>query len=192
MAVALWLGLSVSAAIAADGGRLQPLSAREFNRPALAAEEALRIATPEVRRVDFHRAQGFRWRSPSRVPVTVVSLLVQRDGRPPQCVLALQDGPEPMLVPALAGDADMPWSCEDEPALTLADVDGDGRAELIALYPHAAPSGERFQLPLVLRRTAGTPPAALDDARTRRLRESGRLPTTLAEAVRLLREDRSR
>lgn len=95
--------------------------------------------------------------------------------------------PDCALFNALAPDADMPWSCEGEPAVQFADVDGAAGLDVVALYPFRAPSGARFTWPLVPTCRKQGSVHALDVARTVWLRAQAtqRPVRTRATAVRL-------
>lgn len=161
IAMAVWL-----AAGAAAAAGLVPLPEREFNALAQRAEKQLREQMHQPLQVELHRRQGFQLQGP---PMAIASLMALPESGPAHCVLALEQAGPLQTLDALAEDREQPWSCEGEPALTLADVDGDGAGDLLVLYPYRPPSNEVFMLPLVLRRQASG--FTLDAGRTRWLRE---------------------
>jgi hypothetical protein len=180
----LWIAIAAAwCAGAAAAASLAPLTEREFNAVALRAESQLRQQMKPPLRVEFHRRQGFRLQGAA--PAAIVSLLAWPDSGPAHCVLATEQAGQLQTLDALAEDGDQPWSCEGEPALTLADVDGDGEPDLLVLYPYRAPSNDRFMLPLVLRGHAGPLRFVLDAERTRWLRE--RPPQDLKQMRQALR-----
>jgi len=184
-----WLKGAAPAALLALAGAaaaapLVPLPTREFNAAALRAESQLRVQAGQPLRVEFHRAQGFR----SAGGTIIVSLLAWPEGGAARCVLALEQGGAPQLIDALAEDQGQPWSCDGEPALAAADVDGDGAEDLLVLYPYRPPSNERFMLPLLLRQQAAHGGFALDAERTRWLRQGARLPADLKQMRQTLRD----
>jgi hypothetical protein len=98
-------------------------------------------------------------------------------------------------VDALAGEADTPpWSCEGEPALRVADLDGDGCPEVLAQYRLRPPSGDVFDWAVVLRcDPAATPALAFDAERSARWRAAllgPAAPRTLRAAEALLKKAR--
>jgi len=174
--MAVWL---VAGAAAAAG--LVPLPEREFHALAQRAEKQLRAQMHQPLEVELHRRQGFRLQGPP--PVAIASLMALPESGPAHCVLVLEQAGQLQTLDALAEDREQPWSCEGEPALTLADVDGDGAGDLLVLYPYRPPSNEVFMLPLVLRRQAAG--FTLDVERTRWLRE--RPPADLKQMRQALR-----
>lgn len=177
--VLLLLGLLLCrAALAAS---LVPLPEREFSALGLRAESRLQLRADGPMRVEFHRRQGFRWQGEGGRTAALLSLMVLPEGAAPRCLLVIEQGGGLDLVDALAGDAGQPWSCDGEPALGQADVDGDGVADLLALYPYRPPSGERFMLPLVFTYRPAAGRFELDASRTASLRTARRLPGTLKE-----------
>jgi hypothetical protein len=181
--VAMAAGLAAGVAAAAG---LVPLPAREFDALAQRAEAQLRTELKPPLQVEWHRRQGFRLPGPP--PVEVASLMAWPESGRAHCVLALDQGGRLQVLDALAEDREQPWSCDGEPALTLADVDGDGAGDLLVLYPYRPPSNEVFMLPLVLRwQAAGF---TLDAGRTRWLRE--RPPADLRQMRQALRRYPSR
>jgi hypothetical protein len=173
--------LLAGACTTAQAASLTPLPEREFNAAALRAESQLRLQMNQPLRVAFHRRQGFRWQGEGRRTATVVSLMALPEGGPARCVLAVERRGQLQVLDALATDAGQPWACDGEPALSLADVDGDGASDLLALYPFRPPSNEVFQLPLVLHHRPDKGDFELDSARTRWLRDSGQLPATVQQ-----------
>jgi hypothetical protein len=174
-----FLLLLAAAGAGAQAASLTPLAEREFNAVALRAETQVRRDLNQPMQVEFHRRQGFRWQGEGARTAALVSLWVMPQGGQPRCVLAIEGEGLLQTLDALAGDAQQPWSCDGEPALSLADVDGDGTPELLVLYPYRPPSNEVFQLPLVLRYQPAPARFELDAARTQWLRDGGQLPSDL-------------
>ncbi|MED5619872.1 hypothetical protein [Ideonella sp. BN130291] len=179
--------LLASLCTTAQAASLSPLAEREFNAVALRAESQVRHEMNQPLQVQFHRDQGFRWRGEGARSAAIVSLLVMPEGQPAHCVLAVEREGRLQTLDALATDAQQPWSCDGEPALTLADVDGDGAPDLLVLYPYRAPSNDTFQLPLVLRHRQDKGDFELEAERTRWLREGHRLPATLVQMKQALK-----
>jgi len=180
MRASCWVRAAIAAAASivaagAAAGSLKPLDSRSFNALAWRAESQLQQQAAQVLRLEFHRGQGFAWRGEEGRHARVVSLRVQAEGQPAACVLAFEQRGRLQLVDARAGDAEMPWACEGEPAMTLADVDRDGLSDLLVLYPYRAPSGAEFQLPLVLRHRGEQAGVVTDEARTQWLREPAQM-----------------
>lgn len=174
------LGLLVGAAVSAcaSTAALVPLPTDEFEPAALRAETQWRHQVDQSMRVDFHRQQAFRWQGagPSHA-ATIVSLVAWPDSGAAHCALALEQNGQRHAFDALAADADQPWSCDDAPAITSVDVDGDRVPDLLVLYPYRAPSGERFMLPLVFVYQPAQGALVVDEARTAALR-ARRQPVT--------------
>jgi hypothetical protein len=160
----------LSCMAAAASPVLTPLSRDDFTAVALRAETEWRHQLDRAMQVDFHRSQAFRWQGDAHAPARIVSLEALPEGEMPRCALAVEQGGHLSLQDALGPDASQPWSCDGEPSITSADVDGDGVADLLVLYPYRAPSGDRFMLPLVFVYQPGRSSLVLDEARTQQLR----------------------
>ncbi|MFZ5544566.1 MAG: hypothetical protein ACOZJZ_13480 [Pseudomonadota bacterium] len=184
----LWAAWAAALCGSAAAASLAPLAPRDLDALALRAASQVRLDTKEALRMEFHRRQGFRWQGGPHGSADLVSLAAwPPGGGAARCVLAVAQRGQLLTVDALAGDSGQPWSCDGEPALGLADVDGDGSADVLALYPYRPPSNERFMLPLVLRYEPGQGRFVLDAARTAWLRAEGRLPADLRRMKQLLR-----
>ncbi|MEY4561530.1 MAG: hypothetical protein RLZZ618_807 [Pseudomonadota bacterium] len=186
------LVLAVNSASAAERPRntssVQRLPRPAFDALAAKAEAKLRERVKEPMFIEFDRAQSFRF-GPAADSTQLLSLSwTPRNGGGTHCVIHLARGKQLLAVDVLEPDLDMPWTCDDPPAVKIVDVDGDGCLDVLAIYPFRPPSNERFPLPIVLTCTLDGKNHQLDVERTNWLRTpTGKHPTdTLAQALRSL------
>jgi hypothetical protein len=188
-AAALAALLALSAAPGPAGAQTQRLSDDVFSPLALKAETALRERIGRPMRVEFHRAQGFRF-GKAQDAVSLVSFdWTPQGGGDTHCVVNIFHGTRLSSIDALEPDTSVPWSCDGEPSLKFADVDGDSCIDVVALFPYRPPSREHFLLPLVLACTEAGRAHGVDAARTVWLRSQGKKKApvrSLAEAMRAL------
>jgi hypothetical protein len=160
------------------------LAERDYGPLAVRLESKLRAQVDKPMLVEFHRRQAFRVIAGGDVPLQVLSIAwTPEAGGDTHCVLGAVQGTQVYAWDALSGETEAPpWSCDGEPALRFTDLDADGCADVVALYPMRPPSGERFLWPLVLRCAQGGAALEFDAERSRVLR-TGAPPKNLAQAL---------
>ena len=184
------IALLAAFAASAHAASLRPLPGPDTDALAARVQAQVRTSAATGTQVQFHRRQAFRWQDAEGRSAAIGSVIVQPPAADAVCLLAIDQNGALATWNALAGNDDQPWSCDGEPALTLADVTADGAPDLLVLYPYRPPSNQPFMLPLVLRYSTATHAFELDPDRTRWLRTPDHLPTTLKDMKAQLRRYR--